>query len=191
MRQIKMIPLIDLDLASQMKIREIRNEKNVRKWMFTDHIIGEKEHMAWINNLMRDDSHIVFVVLEQNPVGVVSVNEINHLHKTLGWAYYLTETARGGLGSTLEYFFIDYIFGSMGMEKLNCEVIEGNHVPIVMHGKFLFKEEGFKRSNLLKNGVRIGVHLLGLTKEDWINGRDEIRAKRNEVFERFSISIKG
>ena len=54
------------------------------------------------------------------------------------------------------------------VQKLNCEVIEGNNPVVKLHKKFLFKDEGFRRSNIIKGEKRIGVHFLGLTKEDWI-----------------------
>ena len=191
-REINLILLTSLDTESQMKVREIRNEENVRKWMYTSHVIGANEHLGWINGLKQDDRQIVFVVLDdqRNPLGVVSVNAIDCLHKRSDWAYYLTWAARGGLGSALEYYFVNFIFDSLGLEKLNCEVIEGNDAVVKLHRKFLFQDEGFRRSNILQSGARAGVHFLGLTKEDWLAGRDEIREKYRGVFERYSVTIQ-
>ncbi|OQA92836.1 MAG: UDP-4-amino-4,6-dideoxy-N-acetyl-beta-L-altrosamine N-acetyltransferase [Elusimicrobia bacterium ADurb.Bin231] len=189
---IKLASMISLDTESQLKVREIRNEENVRKWMYTDHVIGVNEHLAWINWLKQDDKQIVFVVLSEEciPMGVVSVNAIDRLHKKADWAYYLTENARGGLGSSLEYNFINFVFDTLGMDKLNCEVIEGNDAVVKLHKKFLFQEEGFRCSNILKNGVRIGVHFLELTKDDWLAGKANIQEKYRGVFEKFSVSIQ-
>ncbi|MFN3883358.1 MAG: UDP-4-amino-4,6-dideoxy-N-acetyl-beta-L-altrosamine N-acetyltransferase [Rhodocyclaceae bacterium] len=191
-RVIELALLTSLDAESQLKVREIRNEENVRKWMYTDHVVSVSEHLDWINRLKQDDRQIVFVVLneERSPLGVVSANAIDRLHKKTDWAYYLTETARGGLGSALEYSFINFIFDVLGMEKLNCEVLEGNDAVVKLHKKFLFQEEGFRRSNIVKNGIRIGVHFLGLTKEDWLAGKADIQEKYKEVFEKFSVSIQ-
>lgn len=75
------------------------------------------------------------------------------------------------------------------MDKLNCEVIEGNDAVVKLHKKFLFQEEGFRRSNILKNSARIGVHFLGLTKEDWQAGKAEIQEKYKGVFGKFSVSV--
>jgi len=77
-RAINLVLLTSLDTELQMKVREIRNEGNVRKWMYTDHVIGTNEHLGWINRLKQDDRQIVFVVLDDqhSPLGVVSVNAI-------------------------------------------------------------------------------------------------------------------
>ena len=141
---IKLVPLIHLDTESQIKIRDIRNEQNVRKWMYSDHVIGVNEHLDWINKIKQDDRQIVFAVLGENniPLGVASVGLIDRIHKKTDWAYYLTEDARGGLGSAIEWNFINFIFDVLGVDKLNCEVIDGNDAVVKMHKKFSFQEEG-------------------------------------------------
>ncbi len=186
-----MVPLTDISTESQLKVRDVRNEESVRKWMYTDHAIELNEHLGWINRLKTDKKQIVFVILDEkdNPLGVVSVNAIDHLHKKTDWAYYLTEQARGGLGSAIEYAFIDFVFDNLDMHKLNCEVIEGNDSVVKLHKKFLFTDEGFKRSNITKEGKRIGIHFLGLTKEDWISGKKEVFEKYHKVLNKFSILI--
>ena len=188
---IKLVPLIHLDTESQIKIRDIRNEQNVRKWMYSDHVIGVNEHLDWINKIKQDDRQIVFAVLGENniPLGVASVGLIDRIHKKTDWAYYLTEDARGGLGSAIEWNFINFIFDVLGVDKLNCEVIDGNDAVVKMHKKFSFQEEGYRRSNVVKNEERIGVHLLGLTKEDWLDNKNKIFETHKVLFEKFSISI--
>jgi len=108
-------------------------------------------------------------LIKNDPLDVVSVNKIDQLHKKTDWAYSLTENARGGLGPAIEYAFIDFVFNNLDMQKLNCEVIEGNDSVVKLHKKFLLKDEGFRNSNIIKEGKCIGVHFLGLTKEDWIS----------------------
>ena len=191
-RKIKLALLTSLDIQLQLKVREIRNEENVRKWMYTDNIIDVDEHLNWINQLKHDDRQIVFVVLDEIDalLGLVSVNALNLRHKTTDWAYYLTSSERRGLGSAIEFSFINFIFNTLGIEKLNCEVIEGNDAVVKMHKKFLFKEEGFRRSNISKNGARMGVHFLGLTNEDWLEGKAYVQEKYKTVFDKFAISIQ-
>ena len=191
-KKIKLVQITAIDVEAQMKVREIRNEENIRKWMYTDHIIGVNEHLNWLNSLKQDNRQIVFVVLDGglNPIGVISVNEIDRRHKKADWGYYLTEKARGGLGSTLWYSIINFIFDTLRLEKLNSEVIEGNEAVVALHKKFWFKEEGFRRSNILKDGVRTGVHFFGLTKEDWLSRKVSIQEKYKRVFGEFSVSIE-
>jgi UDP-4-amino-4,6-dideoxy-N-acetyl-beta-L-altrosamine N-acetyltransferase len=191
-RNITLVLLTTLDIESQVKVREIRNEESVRRWMYKDHVIGVNEHLGWIKRLKTDSRQIVFVVMNEvhNPVGIVSVNAIDRLHQKADWAYYLTQNARGGLGSAIEYSFINFVFDSLDIEKLNCEVIEGNDAVVKLHKKFLFQEEGFRRSNIIKNKARIGVHFLGLTREDWYAGKEALHEKYSSILDKFSISIQ-
>jgi RimJ/RimL family protein N-acetyltransferase len=142
--------------------------------------------------LSGDDRRLVFVVLasEGAVLGLVSVTGINRLHRTADWAFYLASEARGGLGAALEFHLLEYVFGELGLQKLNCEVLESNPAVVRMHAKFLFQEEGFRRSNVVKDGDRISVHVLGLTREDWMEGRDEVQERIQEVLDRFAITLE-
>jgi RimJ/RimL family protein N-acetyltransferase len=51
------------------------------------------------------------------------------------------KSARGGLGAAIEASFIDFAFDTLGIEKLNCEVIEGNDTVVKLHKRFLFCDE--------------------------------------------------
>jgi UDP-4-amino-4,6-dideoxy-N-acetyl-beta-L-altrosamine N-acetyltransferase len=115
----------------------------------------------------------VFVVIkDEQAVGVVSLNAINVLHKSADWAFYLDAGSQGeGLGSVVEFWMLDYAFGVAGLEKLNCEVLAMNAAVVKMHQKFGFEIEGVRRQNILREGARIDVVLLGITKEEWQNKR--------------------
>ena len=170
--------ICDCEVEQQLQVLEIRNQYSVRKAMYTEHVIGTNEHLGYLSRLSEDKKQKVFVVLKEGakPVGVVSVNAIDRLHRKSDWAFYLDENERGGLGATLEVAMLDYVFDKLELEKLNCEVIETNSQVVRMHKRLGFEEEGFRKANILKDGNRIGVHFLGITKGEW-------QAKRKEVCE--------
>jgi UDP-4-amino-4,6-dideoxy-N-acetyl-beta-L-altrosamine N-acetyltransferase len=179
------------NLDQKKEVREVRNLESVRRFMYTDHIIGLAEHFAWIDRLENDKKQIVFVVLLGNKVsGVVSINALDRIHRKSEWAFYLDDKARGGVGAALEYALLNYAFDALGLEKLNCEVIETNPSVVKMHLKFGFLEEGFMRSNIIKNDVRIGVHCLGLLKEDWVVKRAELSLAYKFIFDKFPVTIE-
>lgn len=184
--------LTALTLEQQLRVREVRNQTGVRSAMYTEHVIGLDEHLNWITRLKSDKRQIVFAVLneQKKPIGVVSVNALDALHKKADWAFYLDENERGGLGAALEYYLIEYVFNILRLEKLNCEVIETNEMVVKLHKKFCFVEEGFRRENVEKNGKRIGVYFLGLTKTDWLANKREIFEKYKTAISKFSINIE-
>ena len=177
MRNFVLRNICDCTIEQQLRVLEIRNNDAVRTSMYTEHMISPDEHLAYIERLRADDRQQVLIVLRDGDTaaGVVSVNEIDMLHKKCDWAFYLDESARGGVGSALELFMLDYVFETLNLDKLNCEVIETNPNVVAMHKKFGFVEEGLRRANIEKNGKRIGVYFLGITKSEWLGSRDRVR----------------
>lgn len=178
-------------LEQQKAVRDVRNQPSIRKSMYTEHEIGLDEHLSWLENLRHDDRQIVFIVLVDDVVsGVVSVNAIDELHKKSDWAFYLDENVRGGLGAALECALLDFVFNDLMLEKLNCEVIETNQAVVKMHKKFGFVQEGFRRENIEKDGERMGVYFLGITKADWLGNKEAISTKYNAVLSKFDLTIE-
>lgn len=164
----KDITTINLEL--QLAVREWRNHIDIRKNMYTDNIISAEEHQAWINSLSSNKSIKVYIAYKNNDaIGIASVSNINQLHKNADWAFYLNPEflSTKGLGTLMEYHFLNHVFDNFDIEKLNCEVLEINPSVIKLHKKFGFTEEGIRRKNVLKNNERIDVYFLGILKEEW------------------------
>lgn len=191
-RDIFLREISSLDTRSQLRIREIRNEPSIRRVMYTDHEIQLEEHKGWLDQLKHDRCRIAFAVMDETlgPIGMVGLNSLDWRHRKSDWAFYLTENERGGLGAALEFVFLDFVFSQLALEKLNCEVIEGNDAVVRMHKRFGFEEEGFRRSNIEKGGVRIGVHFLGLQKSAWVAARSTIRSQYEPLLTKFRIAIE-
>ncbi|MFZ1813416.1 MAG: UDP-4-amino-4,6-dideoxy-N-acetyl-beta-L-altrosamine N-acetyltransferase [Rhizobiaceae bacterium] len=175
----------------KMDVLAIRNSDAVRKAMYNEHQIGLNEHLGWIEKLLTDRRQIVMAVLRdsETAVGVVSVNQIDMVHRKADWAFYLDAAERGGVGSALEIFMIEHVFNVLGLEKLNCEVLETNPGVVAMHLRFGFADEGFRKGNVEKDGKRIGVHFLGLEKSNWQQIGDGIRVAVSERIADIEISL--
>ena len=191
-RNITLRKLVACSAGQQARIREIRNQPGIRASMYTEHEISPEEHRKWLSTLTSDPRQIIFAVLDDQAraLGIVSVNALDLLHQKSDWAFYLDETERGGLGAALEFNFIDHVFNHLKIEKLNCEVIETNAAVVKLHKRFGFVEEGFRRENIIKNGQRIGVHFLGLTRRDWTASRNDVGEKYEATLSRFSVTIE-
>ncbi|MDR2692966.1 MAG: UDP-4-amino-4,6-dideoxy-N-acetyl-beta-L-altrosamine N-acetyltransferase [Chitinispirillales bacterium] len=179
----ELIPLADLNRTVQLRVLNIRNEEFIREWMFTEGVIGEAEHFAWIERLKADQSQINFVIVDGRacPFGAVNLKKIDKRHKSAEIGFYKTQNlAEKGLMAKSLAALIDYSFDSIGLEKIYSEVFEGNVKSLNIHKKLLFTEEGFLRSHIVKEGMRIGVHLFGLLKNEWMDGKEKIDI-RNDI----------
>lgn len=166
---IALVALSEASPAFRARLRELRNEPGVRNNMYTDHVISEAEHSAWLATVMTDKRQRVFVVTYRSQAaGAAYLYNIDARNLRCGWGFYVGEAFQGkGLGPVIEYSMIEKVFGEMGMRKLNCEVLATNQAVIKLHKKFGFVEEGIRRQDVVKDGRRIDVCLLGLLSEEW------------------------
>lgn len=174
---IRFIPILEVSDGDAEAVRLMRNNSAVRKYMYTDHQISGEEHRNWLNVLKTNKSTEAFVIYrEQQPVGLVSLNRISRQHATADWAYYLDPNEQGGgVGVLVEYALLEYAFGAAGLSKLNCEVLATNPQVVKLHKKFGFQEEGVRRSNIVKDGQRVDVYLLGETSSEWDAGKSKFK----------------
>ena len=177
------------DSEVKENIRKIRNKDFIRKAMYSENIISVEEHAHWLKNI--DDEKNLYFAISVNDLttGMVSFNFIDKHHKKTDWAFYLNDTSPKGLGAAIEFWALDYAFNKLGMKKLNCEVIEKNIRVVEMHKKFGFIEEGFRRSNIVKETDRQGIYFLGITENEWCKNRPNVMDKIFGLVNKFHITL--
>jgi UDP-4-amino-4,6-dideoxy-N-acetyl-beta-L-altrosamine N-acetyltransferase len=145
-----------------------RNRPEVRKNMYTTHIISKDEHYKWYQKIKKDPTKIYFICMQnEDPAGVVYFTEINQSNRNAFWAFYSGNVGRKGIGSQMEFLALNYAFENLDLNKLNCEVLAFNEPVIALHRKFGFKVEGvFKQHHLTESGY-VDVFRLAIFKSDW------------------------
>ncbi|QNM98494.1 UDP-4-amino-4,6-dideoxy-N-acetyl-beta-L-altrosamine N-acetyltransferase [Chitinimonas koreensis] len=167
--EVRFEPLTEQPAEVIERIRQLRNAEGVRRYMYNDHLISAEEHAGWIAGLQGNARERVMVVRYHGEVvGLVALRAIRWPDKAADWAFYLSEEMQGkGVGGVVEFKLLDLALIELGLEKLNCEVLETNPKVIEMHQKFGFVAEGVRRANVVKDGGRLDVHLLGITAGEW------------------------
>src|SRR5262245_33063860 len=94
----------------------------VTKYMYTDPQLTIEQQRAWFHRISaseRDRVWIVELVEGQQPIGVLSLSEIDWTHRRCAWAYYIGETAARGIGlaKSLELNVYAYVFETLGLNK--------------------------------------------------------------------------
>jgi len=182
----RLIPLIELEKETQLKVLKIRNEKYIREWMFTENEINSEDHLAWIDKLKNDKSQICFIILneEDQPFGAVNIKNIDKINEIAELGFYKSQNINEkGLMTKSLSTAIDYSFNILGLEKIYSEVFEGNTKSLAIHKRLLFTEEGFLRLHKIKGGKRIGVHLFGLLEDEWKTIKNNINIKNDIIVE--------
>lgn len=174
--RIVLLPIADATDAQRSDILRIRNQDEVRKNMYTDHVITADEHATWIERIVDSTQDRFFAVIVENEVvGGISLSRIDRANKRAEWAFYLDKSMQGkGVGAALEYRFLNYTFDDVGLQKLNCEVLDFNEKVASFHQRFGFLREGVRRRHLVRDGVFHDTILLGITAEEWRASRQHL-----------------
>ena len=168
----------EADLETVMRWRML---PEVTQYMYTDPVLTLPQQRAWFERISASDRDIVWIIESVGDdgaaqgIGVLSLTEIDRVNQRCAWAYYLGELgARGmGLAKALELSICAYVFDTLGLNKLWCEVFAFNDRVVALHEKFGSKVEGVARQHIFKNGAWHDVVRMGILRSEW----EEQRAK--------------
>lgn len=174
-------PMTDCDLEL---VLAWRNHPSIRKNMYTQHEITPDEHRGWWNRIKNSPTFRLYIYEQDGePKGYVAFSDIARGAGTATWGFYTSPDAAKGIGSLMTLAAMDVAFGSLGLRKLNAEVIGCNAASIGLHESFGFLHEGLFRDNVLIGDALDDVHRFALFARDWAALRP---AKLQTLTERFS-----
>jgi len=171
----------ELNRKELSKILEIRNEDNVRKNMFSKHLITQEEHTIWSEN-QKNSKHDFFygVLYADQLIGGLGLYNTNKKNENSDWGFYIaTEVKVNGLGAALEFKAIKFFFENFEIDKLICFVYNHNSEVIRLHKKFGFLEISCDDSTVLKskNIATKDLTCLCLPKVFWMTKEKEMLKK--------------
>lgn len=173
MYKLRKINIEDLGLIMQWRMSE-----DVSKYMYTSPTLTLDKQLEWFKSINNNPSmkHWIITIEDNLPVGVLSLTNIDFNHEKASWAYYLGDiNARGkGLARILECNIYDYVFETLKLNKLCCEVFEFNKHVITLHQKFGAIIEGTLIDHIKKDGEFYNVVLMGIRKENWLKIKNNI-----------------
>ena len=170
-----LLPLTSEDLDA---ILSWRNQPDVRRCMFSSHVISADEHQAWFEALQDESSRQVFVyLLEGKKVGVVQFTEINQKNGTAFWGFYLGPYTPVDASLRLELAATTHAFENMKLHKLSCEVIEFNRKVLNMHKKCGFRIEGEFLDHHWDGAQFQSVFRLAMLRREWDQNKSRIESR--------------
>ena len=180
MNKIAMIPIKDKHLDM---VRSWRNDPKVRENMYTNHVIGKKEHEQWFKLLLTDSSRRFFIFeLNGEPSGLIGFTQIDQVSNSASWVFYSGDTSKRGVGSMMESAALNYAFDEMKLHKLSCEVLEFNDTVIAFHRKHGFKIEGIFKKQYFKNEKYWDIYRLAIFKKDWLLSKVNLENRMQDSY---------
>jgi UDP-4-amino-4,6-dideoxy-N-acetyl-beta-L-altrosamine N-acetyltransferase len=146
-----------------------RNSEEVRRWMFTDHIISLKEHLDFIDSLKNDNRNFYFLVKRVSEyLGVVYLIRVDLRNRNAYLGIYANpEKKIAGLGSILGEVLLKLTFDVAKLHTLKLEVFEDNERAIALYRKLGFVEEGRLREFIFRDGKWKDVIVMGITEDEY------------------------
>jgi len=144
----------------------IRLIPECRPYLYSDAEPTADSHRKFLASLPKDDD---LWVIEKGGVlvGIVSVYHKSFDHSRCEWGRFMLDAKYHGTGSIVEFMILDYVFRTLKMHKLFCEVFEENSAVVGLHEKFGFTIEGKFRDHIKKTGIFKNVIYLGILADEW------------------------
>jgi UDP-4-amino-4,6-dideoxy-N-acetyl-beta-L-altrosamine N-acetyltransferase len=159
-------------------VRKWRNSEAVAQYMYTSEPITQEQQESWWHKT-KDDKSSIYWMIEYNgeKIGVANLAGMSNVLSSCYWAFYLGDNVPrgGGIGSKIEYNVLEYVFYTLKLNKLRCEVMIFNDKVISMHEKFGFRREAYYRQHVKKDGKWIDSVGLAILKEEWDKQRDYMK----------------
>ncbi len=155
-----------------------RNAPEIRFNMYSSREIGETEHRAWFVHMQEDPQLRWHIHLNEDgaPDGVVYFTQYQPQQASAFWGFYLGEHRGSGAGLRLGMDGLDEAFGSLGLHKLNADVIAPNKRSLRFHERLGFRREGFFREHHFDGEKRIDVVRFGMLADEWVVRRPTLVA---------------
>jgi UDP-4-amino-4,6-dideoxy-N-acetyl-beta-L-altrosamine N-acetyltransferase len=165
--------LRDIESEDLRLVLDWRNREEVRALMFTDHVIGWDEHVAWYEEMKcATDARCLLFERAGRPTGVVGISGLDDEHGVAAWGFYMGDTeSPKGTGTLMLSMALGVAFGTPGVRKLHSEVFAFNERSLAVHACLGFQHEGLLRRERFKDGEYRDVVLLALFKEEWSDVR--------------------
>lgn len=147
-----------------------RNDREVRRFMFTQHKITHKEHLAWFEQASQDKTrHMLIFEYDNKPFGFININEIVE-GCVANWGFYMSVDSPIGMGAQLGLCALRYGFLELGLNKLCGQVLAYNHKSLRFHLKLGFIQEGILRDQYYDGKNFHDLVCFGILKEEWRKG---------------------
>ena len=168
-----------------------RTNPEVSKYMYTDFEPSMERQREWFKGISGDPTRKDWIIqADGEDVGLLGLSRIDPVNRRCDWAYYLgSPNVRGkGIGKSVELNVHEYVFETLGLNKLCCEVFVSNKLVINIHEKYGSVVEGRRVGHIYKGGEFHDIVEMSLLRDNW---EKDVKGKFEFVKGRFEEVPKG
>lgn len=144
-----------------------RNHEEVRRYMYTQHIIDLTDHTRWFEKASQDiNRHLLIFEVDAVPLGFINIHKIA-AGGIAEWGFYAAPEAPRGTGRKLGAAALQYAFSHAGIHKVCGEALSYNERSVKFHLNLGFQQEGTLRNQHFDGKQYYDVVRFGLLASDW------------------------
>ncbi|MFD2442707.1 UDP-4-amino-4,6-dideoxy-N-acetyl-beta-L-altrosamine N-acetyltransferase [Bacillus sp. CGMCC 1.16607] len=145
-----------------------RTSDFVTRYMYSDIEYDLDKQRNWYQFIKSDpNSHYWVLEYKNEPIGLVSITDINQRDKRAYWNFYIGEPSFSMLGGFIGPYVYNFVFQNLNIQKLMGEVMEENEGVRKLHVKQGAREVGYFTDHIYKYGKYHNVYVFEMTKEMW------------------------
>lgn len=145
-----------------------RTSEHVTRFMYTDVEYNLEGQFQWYQRISNDSTCCYWVIYTKDqPIGLVSLNEIDEVNHRATWAYYIGDLNFSMVGAMIGPYLYNYSFEKYKLHKLSGEVMAANTKVRRIHLMHGSREVGYYKDHVFKNGQYHDVYIYEMLAEEW------------------------
>ena len=156
-----LINFINLTNSEKEMVRIWRNNEDIRRWMYTKHVISRKEHFDFIERLKDEERNFYWLSKDRQGeyIGVIDLKKEDAADKHAYLGIYKSPDCKlRGAGALLVECLKRLSFDIADLQTLKLEVSNENDHAIRFYKRMGFQEEG-KRNEFTVMSMKKGERL--------------------------------
>jgi UDP-4-amino-4,6-dideoxy-N-acetyl-beta-L-altrosamine N-acetyltransferase len=157
-------PMLHADLAH---VLDWRNHPDVRRFMYTQQLIGMAEHQQWFDRTLQDPRKYLFIYENDGvTLGFVQFGVLG-AGAVADWGFYAKPDAPRGSGRQMGRAALHHAFGALGLHKVCGQALSFNERSIRFHTLLGFRQEATLREQHFDGERYHDVICFGLLSSEW------------------------
>ncbi|MDR0964717.1 MAG: UDP-4-amino-4,6-dideoxy-N-acetyl-beta-L-altrosamine N-acetyltransferase [Clostridium sp.] len=176
------VEFIKIRESHLQQLMDWRMRPDITQYMYTDPHLTLEGQKKWLEKITQDLTRKDFVIsVNQTPAGYLNITDIDKVNKRCNWGWFIGDESVKSLqlAVRLEWNLCDYVFYTLGMNKLCNETFVENRFVVHLHKLCGCTQEGILRQHICKNGVYYDVSVGSILAKEWAQKRS---ACQYEVF---------
>jgi len=159
----------ETDLMDAALLLEWRRKPRVTDFMNTDVDNDVQAHVEWLSSCFTKPQYYHWIFsLHGTEAGLLSISDFDLNSGTTSWGYYLGEESLLGLGALVPPYLYNWLFRTLGLNKVEVEVFANNEQVLRMHEYHGYLRATDKDRTILKSGKVVQLFGLELHARDWL-----------------------